>query len=162
MIVPSRRPGRGALGYLLAAVSGAGLAACSSYAGGTLGAQVKSWAASTSFWSQADTIGQDAQRVDVVERSGGGAAVRADCIVLSDDTRGAYQLLPSPDAGLTARLDTALSTEQDAAADCFRSAAGDSTLRDRSARERSAAADALAAARAQFDTLTAGLPRTSP
>jgi len=142
-------------------VAGAGLVGCSTYSGSTLGEQVESWASSAStggppFWDQVGTVLADAQRVGLVEQKGGADAVRTDCVLLSNDTRAAYQLLPTPDPGLTAALDQALSTEENAATDCYGGAQGGRQLA-RADRERALAATGLAASRSLFDTLTAGV-----
>ncbi len=151
---------------VLTAALAAGVAGCTSYSGNTLGEQVVSWAspASTggpSFWSQVATVLTDAQRVSVVERNGDPDAIRTDCVVLSNDTRAVYQLLPTPDAGLTDALDQALTTEENAATDCYGGARGGSEL-VRSDQERARAATALAAAHALYTTLTAAVPSGSP
>jgi hypothetical protein len=148
------------LAAVMAGVAASVLGGCSSYAGSTLGEQVASWASTTDIRAQVATVRADAQRVGADEAHHDPAAVRTDCVVLSDDTRGAHQLLPSPDAGLSASLDAALGTEQSAAADCYRAASG-GTLLARSDGERSRADAALAAALAQLVTLTAGLPAGS-
>jgi len=147
-------------------VAGAGLVGCSTYSGNTLGEQIESWASSTStggppFWAQVGTVVADAQRVGLVERRGDPAAVRTDCVVLSNDTRAVYQSLPTPDAGLTAALDQALTTEENAATDCYGGARGGSQLA-RADSERARAATELALARTLYDTLTAGVASESP
>lgn len=142
-------------------VAGASLVGCSTYSGSTLGEQVESWASSAStggppFWDQVGTVLADARRVGQVEEKGVAAAVRTDCVVLSNDTRVAYQLLPTPDPGLTTALDQALSTEENAATDCYAGARGGGQLA-RADRERARAAAALAASRALYNTLTVGV-----
>jgi len=128
---------------------------CSSYQGSTLSSQLASWNDTTSFWSQVATVEQDATRVGKVEGTGDPAAVRTDCIVLSNDTRGAYQLLPSPDSTLTSGLDQALQLEQSAAGDCYSAAAGKASLLARADDERARARIALGATCALFNRLTA-------
>jgi len=140
-----------AVGMALLCLAAAG---CSSYRGSTLSAQVASWSQATGFWSQIDTVLADAARVGVVQGRSDAAAVRTDCVVLSDDTRGAYQLLPTPDPTLTAGLDQALQLEQTAAGDCYKGASGDAALAASSVEERARAAVALGAARALYDRLT--------
>ena len=127
---------------------------CSSYQGGTLSSQLVSWNSATSFWSQVVTVEQDAIRVGAVEGTGDPAAVRTDCIVLSNDTRGAYQLLPTPDSTLSTGLDQALQLEQSAAGDCYEAAAGDTSLLARADAERARAKIALGATCSLFDRLT--------
>jgi hypothetical protein len=139
-----------------AAVAVLALAAggCSSYQGSTLSSQLSSWNSATSFWSQVRTVLADATRVGEVEGRGDAAAVRTDCVVLSNDTRGAYQLLPTPAPTLTAGLDQALQLEQSAAGDCYKGASGDASLATRADDERARGAVALGAAGVLYDRLT--------
>ena len=98
----------------------------------------------------------DAARVGVVQGEGSAADVRTDCVVLSNDTRGAYQLLPTPDQALTAGLDQALQLEQSAAGDCYQGAGGDAPVLARADAERARGAVALGAARSLYHRLTGG------
>jgi hypothetical protein len=131
---------------------------CASYQGSTLSLQLVSWNTATGFWSQIDTVLADAARVGVVEGRGVAADVRTDCVVLSNDTRGAHQLLPAPDRTLTAGLDQALRLEQSAAGDCYDAAPGGAAALARADGERARAGVALGAARALYQRLIGTAP----
>ena len=152
------RPALATAAFLVAVGAAAG--ACTSYQGSTLSSRLTGWNTTTRFWSQVDTVLADARRVGVVEGTGDPAALRTDCVVLSDDTRGAYQLLPTPDATLSAGLDQALRLEQAAAGDCYTAASGDRSLLARADDERARATVALGAARSLYDRLTSPVGST--
>ena len=134
---------------------------CASYEGSTLSSQLASWNRATGFWSQVGTVVGDASRVSAVEAGGVAADLRTDCIVLSNDTRGAYQLLPTPDPGLTAGLDQALKLEQTAAGDCYGAAAGGAPALTRADAERARAGVALGAGCELYQRLVGASP-TAP
>ena len=133
---------------------------CASYQGSTLSSQLVSWNKTTSFWSQIGTVVHDAQQVTTARREGDQAGVRDLCMVLSNDTRGAYQLLPSPDKTLSAGLNQALQLEETAAGDCFKGASGDTSLAATADGERDRAAVALGAACEIYQRAVGSAPAT--
>jgi len=143
---------------VLAAAAGVSLCSCNSYQGNTIGAQVRSWAATVQIVDQLQTVRADSTQVTAAESDHDAAAVRTECNVLSQDTLGAHQLLPSPDPSLTAGLDQALSLEESAAGHCYESAGGGALLAQADG-ERARAAIALGAALEQLATF--GVPTGS-
>jgi hypothetical protein len=133
---------------------------CASYQGSTLSSQLVSWNKATSFWSQIGTVMHDAGQVTTARRQGDQAGVRDLCMVLSNDTRGAYQLLPSPAPSLSAGLNQALQFEESGAGDCFKGASGDAALAAKADGERARAAVALGAGCELYQRLLGAPPAT--
>jgi hypothetical protein len=140
------------------------LAACGSttpFPGRTLGQQVHSWATTTGLAGSLSTLRSDARRIAEVEARHDSAGTKTDCDVLVNDTLGANQNLPSPDATLTGILTAAYSAASAAGRNCLDGAAGNRALLARSDSELRSAASGYVKAEARLDAIDATGPGSS-
>ena len=154
----------GRLGTLVAVgLLGIGAAGCAGAGQGSSPAQrMTAWAEGTGFGGVVATLQADSSRIATVlgEHRGTGA-VRADCVILLDDTEAANQNLPTPDAGLTSLLSHAYTLEGQAANDCYAAGAATGTRQETSSRLRAVAGGLLDQALAEIRTLTGKTPPTT-
>jgi hypothetical protein len=86
---------------------------------GTLPQRVKAWAGAAAFSRSTKVLVTDVERIDIMAKISYGKRVATDCAVLTDDSREAYQELPTPSTGLTDMLDGAYHALYNGADACY-------------------------------------------
>jgi hypothetical protein len=86
---------------------------------GTLPQRVKAWASAAAFSRSTKVLVTDVERIDIMAKVSFGKRVATDCAVLTDDSREAYQELPTPSVGLTDMLDGAYHALYNGADACY-------------------------------------------
>jgi hypothetical protein len=125
-------------------------------------ARVATWVTGAGGGAAIGTLRVDSANVSqALARRDPPSAIKTVCALLTTDAETAIGNLPTPDTALTADLDAAYQDAAAAGDDCYSGSGGNTSLLNRSARERTRLSSLLAVAVERITTVTGRPPSTS-